>query len=229
MDGAVVRFMCKKLHKWRGTYQRIFLLTPTHVVNVDPGNWNVTNSWAYDPDLVAFSPSVASDEEFTLTIKVCARRVVLPSSVKPWLSLFPLPSRVCIGWPQEQPGQVLLPRSLSPVERAGPASPADAGAEALRSREDHAHGLEAEVCAWCRTVRHCALHTVHGTRIDIPVQGHQQNANGGRRPNGLRVLRRWPPSYVCLPGTRGVFPPRGRGTHRAGPQQRCVQHAYDQS
>lgn len=70
MDQAVVRFLVKKLHKWRGTYQRIFVLTKTHVVNVDPNNWNVTNSWAYTPDIVAFSPSVSNDTEFTLTVKV---------------------------------------------------------------------------------------------------------------------------------------------------------------
>ena len=69
MEGCIVRFMCKKHHKWRGKYERMFVLTKTHIVNVDPSNWNVTNTWAYQPDVVSFSPSVTSESEFTLTIK----------------------------------------------------------------------------------------------------------------------------------------------------------------
>ena len=70
MDNAIVRFVTQKKHKWRGTYVRIFALTSTQILNVDPNSWNVTNSWNYDPDLVSFSPSVSNDVEFTLTLKV---------------------------------------------------------------------------------------------------------------------------------------------------------------
>ncbi len=53
----------------RGKYARLFALTRTSIINIDPDTWSVTNTWPYATDLVDFNPNVASPDEFTVTVK----------------------------------------------------------------------------------------------------------------------------------------------------------------
>jgi hypothetical protein len=53
----------------RGKYARLFAMTKTTLLNIDPDNWSVTNTWPYPTDVVDFSPNVSSPDEFTLTVK----------------------------------------------------------------------------------------------------------------------------------------------------------------
>ena len=49
-------------------YSRLFCLTGSQLLNVDPDNFTVTNTWSLPGDFVDFEPSVANDTEFTLTM-----------------------------------------------------------------------------------------------------------------------------------------------------------------
>eukprot|EP01138_Halocafeteria_seosinensis_P006645 gb/GECG01006793.1/.p1 GENE.gb/GECG01006793.1/~~gb/GECG01006793.1/.p1 ORF type:complete len:2790 (+),score=366.62 gb/GECG01006793.1/:1-8370(+) len=55
------------LSAWRGKYQRIFAVTPVNVLNVDPSDWTITNSWSCS-EIVGFAPSSESQTEFSITV-----------------------------------------------------------------------------------------------------------------------------------------------------------------
>lgn len=63
------KFLTLKSHALRGKYARLFAMTKTTLLNIDPDNWSVTNTWPYPTDVVDFSPNVSSPDEFTLTVK----------------------------------------------------------------------------------------------------------------------------------------------------------------
>lgn len=63
------RFMVVKKSTWRGSYPRLFAISRSHVLNVDPSNWNTTNSWALDGEVVGFSPQLSTDVDFTVTVR----------------------------------------------------------------------------------------------------------------------------------------------------------------
>ena len=50
-------------------YSRLFVLTKSQLLNVDPDNFQVTNTWKLAEEVVDFEPSVSSDTEFTVTVR----------------------------------------------------------------------------------------------------------------------------------------------------------------
>lgn len=56
------------MHTWRGKYGRIWAITPTAVHHVDPGDFKITNTWAWN-EIVEAAPAVSSLTDFTFTIK----------------------------------------------------------------------------------------------------------------------------------------------------------------
>ena len=70
-ENLAARFLCTKLHSWRGKYARIVALTNTQLLNLDPSDYKVTNTWSIAPGaggVVDFSASAAAPSEFSLTL-----------------------------------------------------------------------------------------------------------------------------------------------------------------
>lgn len=44
---STARFLVQKISTWKGRYERIFAITKTDLVNLDPSNWKVTNTWDF--------------------------------------------------------------------------------------------------------------------------------------------------------------------------------------
>lgn len=56
LASITTRYMVRK-HSWRGKYNRLFCLTNTSVVTLNPSTLEVTNTWEYK-DIISLVPSV---------------------------------------------------------------------------------------------------------------------------------------------------------------------------
>eukprot|EP01029_Cantina_marsupialis_P011436 TRINITY_DN254_c0_g1_i11.p1 TRINITY_DN254_c0_g1~~TRINITY_DN254_c0_g1_i11.p1 ORF type:complete len:2390 (-),score=794.21 TRINITY_DN254_c0_g1_i11:807-7976(-) len=66
----VTKYLATKSHKWRGQYLRVFAMANSGFVNMDPNNWELTNTWTFSGlEAAHVSPDNAkSDDEFMLEI-----------------------------------------------------------------------------------------------------------------------------------------------------------------
>lgn len=62
--------------RWRGKYERFFAFTNSSILNIDPGNWTITNVWSLS-DVVDFAPNTSSPDEFTVTVREGKKNSVL--------------------------------------------------------------------------------------------------------------------------------------------------------
>ena len=64
---AVSKFLALKVHKWRGSYQRVFSFGEKKFDTLDPATFTVTNSWSYS-DILGLEACVDNEDQFLLTL-----------------------------------------------------------------------------------------------------------------------------------------------------------------
>jgi hypothetical protein len=64
---AVSKFLALKVHKWRGSYQRVFSFGEHLFQTLDPATFAVTNAWPYK-DILGLEACADNDDQFLITL-----------------------------------------------------------------------------------------------------------------------------------------------------------------
>eukprot|EP00968_Pinguiococcus_pyrenoidosus_P020799 scaffold2541_cov262-Pinguiococcus_pyrenoidosus.AAC.8 len=63
----IAKFQTRKVRSWRSSYKRVFGLTKSEIVTIDPSDFSVTNRFSY-ASIRHVRPSETSDEEFSFDV-----------------------------------------------------------------------------------------------------------------------------------------------------------------